>query len=260
MLNTFNAIPLLCLVIHQLHAFSICNECRSILPTIAEHHRHDKVRLQAKRYGPPSEEIDYDGVDDIKSTFTSLLHNVMSSKEEDIPSLLTTNIDIILKAMSERDLLEEIMQNEASTTSSTYHLEEVSDAVNTIVTFVESFVEQTSQMETVYKQLLGRIFKLITPSKNNQMESEDTPSLSVDLAESELDKVLAEEKEAFTPGFLRHLQGECERIENGKSVTPESTRMLQILRVIQARVLEELGKVRSLLLSWRFCSLLLTMM
>lgn len=146
--------------------------------------------------------------------------------------------------MSERDLIEEILQDEASSSRSTYHLEEVSDAVNTIITFVESFVEQTSQMENVYKKLLGKIFKLITPAKNNQMESETVPDLTMELAQSELDKVLAEEKEAFTPGFLRHLEGECERIGSSKSVTPESMRLLQILRVIQTRVLEELGKVR----------------
>lgn len=261
MMNTslLNTALFACLAIHQSRAFSTCNERRPILLRPITKYQHT-ITLQAKHYGPPSEEVNLDDIDDIKSQFTSLLHNVMSSKEEDIPSLLTTNIDTILKAMSERDLLEEIMEDEASTTSSTYHLEEVSDAVNTIITFVESFVEEASQMEKVYKKLLGRIFKLITPSKNNQIESEDNPELSIDLAESELDNVLAEEKEAFTPGFLRHLEGECERIGNAKDVSPESTRMLQILRLIQTRVLEELGKVRQMLV---FCDVLwviLTMM
>ena len=239
-MNSLTAVLLCYLAIYPSHAFSTYHHCPSITRPIAEHRT---VALQVKRYGPPSEEVNLDETDDIKSRFTSLLHGVMSSKEEDIPSLLTTNIGTVIKAMGVPDLLEEVMQDEASTTSSTRHLEEVSDAVNTIITFVESFVEETSRMENVYKKLLGRIFKLITPSKNNQMESEDTPDLSMDLAESELDKVLAEEKEAFTPGFLRHLEGECERIGNGKDVTPESMKMLQILRVIQTRVLEELGKV-----------------
>jgi hypothetical protein len=224
------------IVKHQSDAFSYHHHpsiTRSIAP------------LQVKQYGPPSEEINFnDDTADIKSQFSSLMYEVMSAKEENIPSLLTTNIETIIQAMSERDLIEEILQDEASSSRSTYHLEEVSDAVNTIITFVESFVEQTSQMENVYKKLLGKIFKLITPAKNNQMESETVPYLTMELAQSELDKVLAEEKEAFTPGFLRHLEGECERIGSSKSVTPESMRLLQILRVIQTRVLEELGKVR----------------
>jgi hypothetical protein len=229
------------IITHQSDAFSHHHRT-SLSRPIAEHHT---IKLQVKQYGPPSEEINFnDDTDDIKSQFSSLMHEVMSAKEEDIPSLLTTNIETIIKAMSERDLIEEILQDEASSSRSTYYLEEVSDAVNTIITFVESFVEETSQMEDVYKKLLGKIFKLITPAKNNQMESEPVPDLTMELAQSELDKVLAEEKEAFTPGFLRHLEGECERIGSSKSVTPESMRMLQILRVIQTRVLEELGKVR----------------
>ena len=45
----------------------------------------------------------------------------------------------------------------------------------------------------------------------------------------------------FTPGFLRHLDGERARIANAPRMTPESARRLEIIRIIQARVLEELG-------------------
>ena len=169
----------------------------------------------------------------------------MSAKEEEIPSILATNITMILSAMSTEDLLEKVIREETSTSRSNYYLQEVSEAVDTVITFAESFVEHTSHMESVYKKLLGKIFKLITPAKNNQIESEGhNDLLKADKLELELDRVLAEEKEAFTPGFLRHLEGECDRIGNGRGMSPESTRMLQILRVIQARVLEELGKVR----------------
>merc|ERR1712194_990825 len=60
--------------------------------------------------------------------------------------------------------------------------------------------------------------------------------------ENQLDDLLSQEKEAFTPGFLRHVEGECERISSLKTLSPESAKMLQILRLIQTRVLEELGK------------------
>ena len=235
---------LLSLDVYHLHAF-ITHTHRPITCEPSARKRYTSP-LNIKRYGPPSEEINPNETQDrptLKSKFTSLLHQVMSSKEEEIPSILTKNIDTIINVMETSDLLEEIIQDETIDSRSSYYLEEVSDAVNTIVTFVESFVEHTSEMEGVYKKLLGKIFKLITPAGNNQIESEDTPEMNADRLEIELDKVLAEEKEAFTPGFLRHLEGECDRIGSGKGVTPESTKMLQILRVIQARVLEELGKV-----------------
>jgi len=234
---------LLSLDVYHLHAF-ITHTHRPITCQPSGGKRYTSP-LNIKRYGPPSEEINPNETQDRptrKSKFTSLLHQVMASKEEEIPSILTKNIDTIINVMETSDLLEEIIQDETIDSRSSYYLEEVSDAVNTIVTFVESFVEHTSEMEGVYKKLLGKIFKLITPAGNNQIESEDTPEMNADRLEIELDKVLAEEKEAFTPGFLRHLEGECDRIGSGKGVTPESTKMLQILRVIQARVLEELGK------------------
>lgn len=235
---------LLSLDVYHLHAF-ITHDHRPLTCQRPAGKRYTSP-MYVKRYGPPSEEINPNQTQDrsgIKSEFTSLLHQVMSLKEEEIPSILTKNINTIINVMETRDLLEEIIEDETINSRSSYYLEEVSDAVNTIVTFVESFVEHTSEMEGVYKKLLGKIFKLITPAGNNQIESEDTPTMNADRFETELDKVLAEEKEAFTPGFLRHLEGECDRIGTGKGVTPESSKMLQILRVIQARVLEELGKV-----------------
>jgi hypothetical protein len=49
------------------------------------------------------------------------------------------------------------------------------------------------------------------------------------------------EKTCWT-NFLRHIEGECFRIENAPAMTPESSRLLEIIRIIQARVVEELGK------------------
>lgn len=66
--------------------------------------------------------------------------------------------------------------------------------------------------------------------------------MSPSAMEERLDELLSAERGAFTPGFLRHVEGECERIANLKTTSPESARMTQVLRLIQARVLEELGK------------------
>ena len=94
-------------------------------------------------------------------------------------------------------------------------------------------------MDDVYKQLLGKIFQSIAPNK-----SEESLNLGVSSLESDLDELLAREEESFTPGFLRHVEGECNRIAALPTLSPESSKMLQILRLIQTRILEELGKVR----------------
>ncbi|KAL7426267.1 hypothetical protein ACHAXH_000656 [Discostella pseudostelligera] len=113
-----------------------------------------------------------------------------------------------------------------------------------ILTFVESFVEQTKSMDDVYKQLLGKIFQSIAPGASDGSSSGSTPSQSTSSAnmENQLDNLLSSEKAAFTPGFLRHVEGECFRIASLSTISPESVKMLQILRLIQTRVLEELGK------------------
>jgi hypothetical protein len=217
----------------------------------------------AKRYGPPEStpgqsnnpsQSTQDERGSVKLQFTKLLNEVMSSPSEEIPSLLTKNIDTILTTM-QLDLIEEVIQDDLNSHPPDKRvegwreerLEELSEVVDLIVTFVESFVEEAKSMEDLYKKLLGRIFKIIAKKENNQLEKDSDASVfsigtSADM-EATLDQVLAEESEAFTPGFLRHLEGECSRIANLPTISPESSKMLQILRVIQARVLEELGKV-----------------
>jgi hypothetical protein len=99
-------------------------------------------------------------------------------------------------------------------------------------------------MDDVYKQLLGKIFQSIAPGASDGSSSGSTPSQSTSSAnmENQLDNLLSSEKAAFTPGFLRHVEGECFRIASLSTMSPESVKMLQILRLIQTRVLEELGK------------------
>eukprot|EP00980_Cylindrotheca_fusiformis_P021361 scaffold8240_cov133-Cylindrotheca_fusiformis.AAC.6 len=96
--------------------------------------------------------------------------------------------------------------------------------VETILTFAETFVEQASEIDLQYKELLGKIIRTMT-GKN----------------EEALDDLLESEKNNFSSGFLRHIEGECDRIAGAPRVSPESSRLLQMLRTIQARVLEELG-------------------
>eukprot|EP00984_Skeletonema_dohrnii_P030056 scaffold21168_cov141-Skeletonema_dohrnii-CCMP3373.AAC.6 len=197
----------------------------------------------AKSYGPQDAEIissSNDNTNNIKAQFTSLLNAVVTSdKPEELPSLLATNIEMILSAMNTNGLIEQVIQEDIIQTQSTNaeRLDELSSAVNVIVSFVETFVEEAQSMDEVYKQLMGKIFQSISP--NNQ-EGGDTAAAP--FGEVALEELLANEKEAFTPGFLRHVDGECNRIASLKTISPESAKMLEILRVIQARILEELGK------------------
>ena len=123
-------------------------------------------------------------------------------------------------------------------------LDELSSAVNIIISFVESFVEEAQSMDDVYKKLLGKIFQSIAPNaQEGGGISSTTGGENTSLfGEDALEDLLSNEKEAFTPGFLRHVDGECNRIASLPTISPESAKMLEILRVIHARILEELGK------------------
>ena len=146
-----------------------------------------------------------------------------------------------------RDAVRDLVDDQSgSTTTEGDCLDQVSEAVNLILSFVETFVEETASMDDVYKQLLGKIFQSIAPTTGGTTstdKSDSSASASASAMENQLDNLLSQESDAFTPGFLRHVEGECDRISSLSTISPESVKMLQILRLIQARVLEELGKV-----------------
>ena len=194
---------------------------------------------------------------ELKVELTSILHQVISitttsatsddkeeeDKQNELPSLLTTNIEMILNVISIPDLLEEIITDEINQqlADGEEKAEEISNAINTILTFTETFVEQTASIEDTYKQVLNKIFTSIAPSVGG-LTANTSDKKTISIMENELDILLKSESVSFTPGFLRHVEGECIRISNLKTPSSESTKMLQILRVIQTRILEELGK------------------
>jgi len=224
-----------------------------------------------RNYGPRDDQLPPSSKDAtersrLKSDFIKLIDTIINgtTPEHEFPSLFTQNIDTIMRVIGYNSnsnsvgargggggsLLQEIMQDELLQSNendgnSQNRVDQISDAIDLILTFVESFVEQTKTMDDVYKQLLGKIFQSIAPGAS-ESSSGITPSLSSSSSanmENQLDNLLSTEKEAFTPGFLRHVEGECLRIASLSTISPESAKMLQILRLIQTRVLEELGKV-----------------
>lgn len=221
---------------------------------------------------PSSSSNDVNERSRLKSEFIQLLNTIIDGNipVDEYPSLFTQNMDTIMKVIGDsnvgggKSMLEEIMNEESQQSSETNDIttttpdttvnrvDQITDAVELILIFVESFVEQTKSMDDIYKQLLGKIFQSIAPSgANNMSGGETTPTVSslstssssVGNMENQLDNLLSSEKAAFTPGFLRHVEGECVRISSLSTISPESVKMLQILRLIQTRVLEELGKV-----------------
>ena len=107
--------------------------------------------------------------------------------------------------------------------------EQLDRSIELILEFVEGFVDEASKVDQQNKQLLGKIVKTLA---NKDLSSRER--------EQKLDSTIKTER--LTAGFLRHLESECRRIEKASSMTPESVKMLQILRMIQVRVLEEFGR------------------
>lgn len=205
----------------------------------------------------------------MKGEFKDLLDDVLAageSKAEELPSILARNVETVLTSMSVSGLIEEALaeyvddqcESNGNDDGRDEAVRQASSAVNVLISFAEEFVGQTKSVDDSYKGLLGRIFKSIVPGGNdstvagNMKDDEDllsgAPSVSTFAGgmgagpEASLDALLSQEKGAFTAGFLRHVEGECDRISSQPTLGPEAARMLQILRVIQARVLEELGK------------------
>jgi hypothetical protein len=112
-----------------------------------------------------------------------------------------------------------------------YDQESVEQAIDYIFSFAEEFADQAKSIDDKNKQILGKIIRTLADKETSSRDREEL-----------LDELMRNEKQNFSRGFLRHVEGECERIASAPQMTPQSSRLLEILHVIQARVLEELGK------------------
>jgi len=192
--------------------------------------------------------------------FQNLLNQILTTTAKDpsstiLPGLLSKNVDLFLnmRGFEGVQLMKEAMQD-AEESGDEERVERVSLAVDAILNFMEEFVDQAKMMDSVNKELLGKIIRAMTGAKatkddddeedekEEEDDDDDGEKDQIQRAEERLDQVLEHEKENFTPGFLRHIEGECTRIANAPKMTRESARLLQMMRVIQARVVEELGK------------------
>ena len=195
------------------------------------------TELFAARYGPSPDRLSEEPppsnpLGRQKQEFSNLINQVMSVKDpQHIPSLLTKNMDLLLSMSGQEGVaIVESILKDAKEDVGEEAAAQVEEVIELVLSFAEDFVTQTAKIDDQNKKLLGRIILTLSDKENAASDREEA-----------LDELLLKEKEYFTPGFLRHVEGECERIANAPKMTPESTRLLQILRMIQTRVLEELG-------------------
>ena len=156
---------------------------------------------------------------------------MVTADPDHLPRLLGNNLELIfsLRGYEGSEVISELV--EEAKAEGPVHFQRTVKTIETVLSFAEDFVDEANQLDDQNKKLLGKIIKTMTLKDRPDSEKEDL-----------LDKLMEEEKEQFTPGFLRHLEGECARIANAPKVTPESARLLEIMHIIQTRVLEEVGQ------------------
>ena len=243
-------------------SFSILRSARSVAsrPQRPRTRNHSWRRLHGllhARYGPveePHSPLDHNNFDNDaagnsislqqKEAFQDLLHQVMTvvvspdpqqqqqQQHIIIPGLLTKHISLLIDTLSGNggaDMIQGLLQ-ETTEQQGPDAAEQMSQILDLMVSFTEDFVEQAAQLDQQNKELLGRILRAMSDPDKTAIQRED-----------ELDHIL--QTSDLSAGFLRHLEGECERITNAPKTTPESARLLETLRILQTRVLEELGQV-----------------
>lgn len=187
--------------------------------------------LFAARYGPPdavppgTPQPPPPQTSNDKAAFEDLVRKVMETKKpEHLPQLLGQNIELVVNGV-DRDDVQAILDDALEQGGEPLQ-QQVGETIELILSFTDSFVGQLKEMDDKNKHLLGRIIKTMKKSANEQ----------------ELDDLMEQERQNFSPGFLRHLEGEVERIQGAPSASRESLQLIQILRTIQLRVVETMGQ------------------
>jgi len=185
--------------------------------------------------------------------FKVLLADVMTalsdSELDHLPGLLTRQMSLILSMTGYEGvkILKHFIQ-EAELLGDEENTELIKLSIEYIMSFAEEFVIQAKSVDDANKNLLGKIIRCIAVNDKVGPGMQCVPvdggriPATAERKEAILDQLMEDEKNNFTPGFLRHIEGECLRIQSAPQSTPEASKLLQTMRMIQARVLEELGK------------------
>jgi len=188
------------------------------------------------QYGPSDDQISLNEIEptsEQRASFESVFRQVMDCEvREHLPSIVSSNIDLLIDLRGDAGV--NLFHEQVSSVEATGNeelIQRAHAAVEYIVYFIEAFVGEAKIMDDNNKMLLGKILKCMT--------AEDDGSLS---KQEMLNELMISEKSNFTPGFLRYLEGECTRIANAQNMDVETARLLEVMRTIQARVIEELGQ------------------
>lgn len=171
--------------------------------------------------------------DALKQDFRQLLQKVMAVQDPNhLPSVLTKHTDLILSLDGQEvaTVVQSLIE-EAQATNDEQLVSRLEDAVELTLSFAEDFVDSASSIDEKNKKLLGKILRA--------MSNKDVPARQ---REEELDTMFVRERPNFTAGFLRHLEGECNKIARSPVMNPNSARTLEMLRMIQTRVIMEVGE------------------
>lgn len=212
---------------------ALLSSCLIKLEAFTSHRRVEQRRLlgpllSTESDPPPLSEEEIQEIEEDfkrkKAEFRKFVEDaVATTNPEHLPKLLAKNMDVIaaLQGQEGADAITEIVEDSKSEGEEQFNRTVM--VIEAILSFAESFVQEAEKMDMKNKKLLGKII-------NAMKTSEDA-----------MDELMDAERENFSSGFLRHIEGECNRIANAPKMTAESTRLVETLRVIQARVLEEIG-------------------
>ncbi len=191
---------------------------------------------RSAQYGPSDanpQTLTVDPSPEQRERFQSLFVQVMNCEvREHLPSIVSSNIDLLVDLRGDAGVSlfnEQVTQVEA--TGDAELIQRAQAAVEYIVYFIEAFVGEAKIVDDNNKELLGKILRCMTSENDGGLSKHDL-----------LDQLMMSEKSNFTPGFLRFLEGECNRIANAQKMDLETSKLLEVMRMIQTRVIEELGQ------------------
>jgi len=213
-------------VFHRGHAFApmlsrVSSRCTSTLEApLSTSSRSLSSLCMFKEYGPTFKMPIEESEEEIEQRyqrqlngFRSMLDEVIHvDKRENLPRICTRNIELLvsMRASDTAAICNEIMESAIASKDQAL-VDNTEAAIQYIVYFVETFIAETKSIDDANKALLGEIIKVIIgrTTLTEKIEIDDLPSESE--RERNLNEFVATHKDEFTPGFLRHLEGECKR-------------------------------------------------
>ena len=200
-----------------------------------------------------------------KLEFRNLIETCLATpNREHLPQIFSKNIELIMSLHGQegaqviQEILDEARNEEegGGGGDGDQLYQQTVELLDSLLTFSQDFADQVLALDDHNKKLLGKIIRAMTGTiegqfteggeqqgnSNNIMSSSTSKPTTDREREEALDQLMVTERDNFTPGFLRHIEGECSRILSARTMTRESSKLLEILRMIQTRVLEEIGK------------------